>query len=238
LAAATRFVIDLRLGPRTLESARQLLASVAACCRPAQPLLIEADEHRPYPQAILDLFGVTRFRRRRHGHGRFKHPDLKPPPGLLFGVVHKVRDSCGKILQVHTRRLFGRRRDILKLLHRLKLGWRINTGHIERLNGTMRTQQTRLARRTRNVSRATNALQWALWLWRDIYHWVHPHHSLNGSTPAMAQGLAKRVWTVLEYVRYPVHVGELQRAVWAEDRENLLTNGLNRQKRRKPLPMS
>ncbi len=67
LAATARFVIDLRLGPRTLESARELLASVAACCRPGQPLLIEADEHRPYPQAILDLFGVTRFRRRRRG---------------------------------------------------------------------------------------------------------------------------------------------------------------------------
>ena len=157
LAAASRFVIELRLGPRTLESARELLASVAAWCRPGQPLLIEADEHRPYPQAILDLFGVTRFRRRRHGRGRRKHPDLKPPPGLLVGVVHKVRDACGNLLRVKTRRLFGRRRDILKLLNRLKVGRRINTGHIERLNGTMRTQQTRLARRTRNVSHAAQA---------------------------------------------------------------------------------
>jgi hypothetical protein len=47
-----------------------------------------------------------------------------------------------------------------------------------------------------------------------------------------------RVWTVVEYVCYPVHVGELQRAIWAEHRENLLTNSLNRQKRPKPLPTS
>lgn len=238
LAAATRFVIELRLGPRTLESARELLASVATWCRPGQPLLIEADEHRPYPQAILDLFGVTRFRRRLRGHGRLKHPDLKPPPGLLAGVVHKVRDACGNILQVKTRRLFGRRRDMLKLLHRLKLGRRINTGHIERLNGTMRTQQTRLARRTRNVSHTTKALQFALWLWRDLYHWVHIHHSLNGCTPAMTMGLAKHVWAVRDYVCYPVHVADWQRALWAEHREKLLTTGLNGQKHRKPLPMS
>jgi hypothetical protein len=230
--------MEIRLGPRTLESARELMASVAQWCRPGQPLLIEADEHRPYPQAILDLFGVTRFRRRRHGRGRLKHPDLKPPPGLLFGVVHKVRDACGKILQVHTRRVFGRRRDILKLLHSLKLGWRINTGHIERFNGTARTQQTRLARRTRNVSHAAKALQWALWLWRDIYHWVHPHHALSGGTPAMAQGLAKRVWSIRDYVCYPVHVATWQRALWAEHREKLLTTGLNGQKHRKPLPTS
>lgn len=232
-------MIELRLGPRTLESARELLASVAVWCRPGQPLLIEADEHRPYPQAILGLFGLTRFRRRRHGRGRRKHPDLKPPPGLLVGVVHKVRDACGNLLRVKTRRLFGRRRDILKLIKRLKLGRRINTGHIERLNGTIRTQQTRLARRTRNVSHTAKALQFALWLWRDLYHWVHPHHSLSGrSTPAMALSLTDHVWTVLEYVRHPVHVGELQRALWAENRETLLIDGLNRQKRRKPLPMS
>ena len=191
LAAAARYVIELRLGPRTLESARELLASVAACCRPGQPLLIEADEHRPYPQAILDLFGLTRFRRRRHGRGRHKHPDLKPPPGLLVGVVHKVRDACGNLLRVKTRRLFGRRRDILKLLKRLKVGRRINTGHIERLNGTMRTQQTRLARRTRNVSHAAQALQSALWLWRDLYHWVHPHHSLERSNAGHGDGLGQ-----------------------------------------------
>jgi IS1 family transposase len=238
LAAAQRFVIELRLGPRTLESARELLASVANCCRPAQPLLIEADEHRPYPQAILDLFGVTRFRRRRHGHGRFKHPDLKPPPGLLAGLVHKVRDACGNILQVKTRRLFGRRRDMVKLLHRLKLGRRINTGHIERLNGTMRTQQTRLARRTRNVSHAARVLQWALWLWRDHYHWVRIHHSLNGCTPAMAIGLAQQVWTVHDYVCYPVHVATWQRALWSDYRKKLLTTGLNGKKHCKPLPMS
>lgn len=231
-------MIDLRLGPRTLQSAREMLASVAGCCRPGEPLLIEADEHRPYPQAILDLFGVTRFRRRRRGRGRRKHPDLKPPPGLLVGVVHKVRDACGNLVRVKTRRLFGRRRDILKVLKRLKLGRQINTAHIERLNGTMRTQQTRLARRTRNVSQATKMLQSALWLWRDLYHWARRHDSLGQRTPAMAIGLARQVWSVHDYVCYPVHVGAWQRAVWAEQREKLLTSGLNGQKHRKTLPMS
>jgi hypothetical protein len=238
LAATARFVIDLRLGPRTLEMARQLLASVAACCRPGQPLLIEADEHRPYPQAILDLFGVTRFRRRRHARGRRKHPDSKPPPGLLVGVVHKVRDASGNLLRVNPRRLFGRRRDILKLLKRLKLGRRINTGHIERLNATLRTQQTRLARRTRNVSHAAAALQCALWLWRDLYHWTRRHDSLGRRTPAMAMGLATTIWSVRDYVCHPVHVASWQRALWAERRETLLTSGLNGQKHRKVLPTS
>lgn len=231
-------MIGLHLGPRTLESARELLASVAGCCRPGQPLLIEADEHRPYPQAILDLFGVTRHRRRRRGRGRLKHPDLKAPPGLMAGVVRKVRDATGNLVKATTRRLFGRRRDILDHVKRLKLGCQINTSHIERINGTLRTQQTRLARRTRNVSRKGAALAWALSLWRDLYHWTRPHASLGQRTPAMAQGLASRLWSVLEYVHSPVHVGDWQRALWADRRKTLLTNGLYQRKRPEALPMS
>jgi hypothetical protein len=215
-----------------------LVASVGACCAPFAPLTILTDDHRPYPQAILSIFGVTRHRRRRHGHGRWKHPDLKPPPGLLVGIVSKLRDATGNLVRVKRRRLFGRLRDIRKQIKRLGLGYQINTAHIERINGTMRTQQTRLARRTRNVSRSDPWLERALSLWRDWYHWIRPHSSLAGRTPAMAMGLTDRLWTVLEYVRHPVHVGEFQRAIWAEDRENLLTAGLNRQKHHKPLPTS
>lgn len=234
----TRFLIDLRIGPRTLELATALVASVATCCTAETPLTILADDHRPYPQAILKIFGVTRYRRRRHGRGRRKHSDLKPPPNLLTGIVSKLRDAHGNLVRVRRRKLFGRLKDIRRNIEQLGLGHDINTAHIERINGTMRTQQTRLARRTRNVSRADVWLEWALSLWRDWYHWTRPHASLGGLTPAMAMELTDRAWTVLEYIHYPVHVGSFQRAIWAEDRENLLTNGLNRQKRPKTLPTS
>jgi hypothetical protein len=134
--------------------------------------------------------------------------------------------------------MFGRLKDIRRQIRELGLGHEINTAHIERINGTMRTQQTRLARRTRNVSRADIWLERALALWRDWYHWIRPHGSLAGRTPAMAMELTKQVWTVVEYIRYPVHIGALQRAIWAEDREKILTNGLNRKKRPIPLPTS
>lgn len=231
-------MIDLRIGPRTLEMALALVSSVAICCTPGSPLTILADDHRPYPQAILRIFGVTRHRRRRHGHGRRKHSDLKPPPGLWVGIVSKLRDATGNLVRVKRRRLFGRLKDIRRNIEQLGLGHDINTAHIERINGTMRTQQTRLARRTRNVSRADHWLEWAISLWRDWYHWVRPHGSLHGRTPAIAMGLTDHLWTVLEYVLYPVHVGESQRAIWSESLENLLTHGLNRRKHPIPLPTS
>ena len=128
----------MRLAPRTLESAVQLLASVAGCCV-GQPLpLLLMDNHLPYPAAILHVFGKLLHGRRRHGRGRRKLPRLQPPPGLLAGVVLKIRDAAGNLLAVRTRALFGRRRDLRRRIGQLGIGRQINTAHIERINGTMR----------------------------------------------------------------------------------------------------
>jgi hypothetical protein len=144
LAVTSRFLIDLRLGPRTLELAAELMASVAMACRQGFSLpLILIDDHLPYPAAILQVFGVIRHRRRKRGRGRLKHPDLKPPPGLMAG-----------------------------------------------------------------------------------------------RTPAMALGLTAAVWTVNQYVEYPVHVSDLERQIWAEERQTLLTSALDARKRKKLLPTS
>lgn len=219
--------------------AAELVTSVAMACVGTQPLpLLLIDNHLPYPAAILQVFGVIRHRRRKRGRGRLKHPDLKPPPGLWAGVVEKVRNATGKLLRVRTRALFGRKRDIVKRIKRLDLGEQINTAHIERLNGTLRGQQARLARRTRSGSRLGQALQWSLWLWRDLYNWVRPHGSLDGRTPAMALGLAAGGWTVDQYVMHPVHVSDLQREIWAEERQSWLTSALDSRKRKKLLPTS
>jgi hypothetical protein len=60
----------------------------------------------------------------------------------------------------------------------------------------------------------------------------------GGFLAAPAIGPAKRLWSVHNYVCYPVHVSHLQRALWAEQRKILLTTGLNGQKHRKTLPTS
>jgi len=231
-------VIDLRLGPRTLETACQLIASVAVCCAKTLPLLL-IDDHLPYPAAILRVFGQIKHRRKRKkGRGRRRKPTLKPPPNLLVGVVKKIRNSRGRLLKVTSYALFGRLKDIERRIGRLKIGKQINTSRLERLNGTLRGQQTRLARRTRNRSRLSCALQWSLWLWRDLYNWAHVHGSLNGQTPAMCLGLAQSAWTVLKYIRYPVHVSELLRDRWAEQRQDALESPLDVYQRKKSLPIS
>ena len=201
-----------------------------ALCLPSGatlPLLL-VDNHLPYPTAILQVFGEVLHRRRKRRRGRKKGRGLKPPPGLLAGVVHKVRDATGRVVKVRARALFGRLGAVRRRVAELGLGTTVNTSHIERLNGTLRAQQSRLVRRTRCVSRSGCRLQWSLWLWRDLYNWVRVHGSLGGRTPAMAMGLSGHAWSVSEYVGYPVHVSELDRAIWAEEREEVRTSALDR----------
>jgi hypothetical protein len=232
-------MVELFVGPRTLESAVLLVAGVAACGKD-QPLpLLLVDNHLPYPTAILQVFGQIKYRRRRGcNKRRRKQPGLKAPPGLLVGVVLKVRDATGNLLRVRTRALFGRLKDVRRRIGQLHIGRTINTAHVERVNGTIRGQVARLGRRTRNGSRRRHPLEWSTWLWRDLYNWTRPHGSLDGHSPAMALGLATEVWKVRRYVRYPVHVSDLDRQIWAELRESLIASALERQKRRKSLPTS
>jgi hypothetical protein len=241
LAAVSRFVLDLRVGPRTKEVAVQLVASVGLCgdsaIRGPAPLFL-MDDHLPYPAAILEVFGVIRHGRRRGRRGRRKHPRLKPPKGMLAGVVKKVRDATGRLLRVRTCALFGSKKAVIARVKELGIGETINTAHVERINATMRCQQARLTRRTRTLARRRRYLQWSLWLWRDLYNWVRPHRALGEQTPAMAQGLSDRTWSVWDYVRRPVHVCGLMRDVWAERRENLVTSALEAKNRRKTVPTS
>jgi len=158
----SRFLLESIIGPRTLETALQLTASVAVYSKDKDPPLILIDDHLPYPQAILQVFGDIKHCRRKNGRGRFKYPRLKPPPHLQVGVVKKLRDKTGNLLKVSSKALFGKKKEIEKRIQGLGIGQKINTSHMERLNGTIRGQQARLARRTRNGSHLEEMLQYSV----------------------------------------------------------------------------
>jgi hypothetical protein len=215
-----------------------LTASVAVYSKGKDPPLILIDDHLPYPQAILQVFGDIKHCRRKNGRGRFKYPRLKPPADLQVGVVKKLRDLRGNLLKVSSKALFGKKKEIEKRIQKLGIGQKINTSHMERLNGTIRGQQARLTRRTRSGSHLEEMLQYSIWLWRDLYNWTRVHYSFLDETPAMALCLTDQVWTVLDYVLYPVHVSNLTRIDWAEQRNSVLESAVEVYKREKTLPIS
>ena len=157
---------------------------------------------------------------------------------LQVGVVKKLRDHRGSLLTVSSKALFGKKKQIEKRIRTLGIGCKINTFHMERLNGTIRGQQARLARRTRSGSHLESLLQYSVWVWRDLYNWTRVHYSLWDQTPAMALGLTDEVWTVRKYILYPAHVSDLQRLDWAEQRNRVLESATDAYKRNKALPIS
>jgi len=64
------------------------------------------------------------------------------------------------------------------------------------------------------------------------------HYSLLDETLAMALSLTDKVWTVLKYILYPVHVSDLQRREWAEQCNSVLESTVDVYKRNKALPIS
>lgn len=150
VAAASRFLIDVRLGPRTLGTAAAMVATVAACCLGALPLLL-VDGHLPCSAAIPQVFGVVKHGRRKRGRGRPKRDRLKPP-----GAAGRRGQQDGERGWPRVPRprhaLFGRLRDVCQRVRELGVGTDVNTSRVERLNGTCRGCVARLARRTRDVS--------------------------------------------------------------------------------------
>ena len=88
------------------------------------------------------------------------------------------------------------------------------------------------------VSRGAGPSQWAPGIFRDLYNGAWAHGAPGGRTPAMAMRLTDHLWTVLEYITYPVHADDLKREIWAEERREVLTSALEREKPRKTLPTS
>lgn len=238
LEVKSRFALEMRLAPRSLDAAISLVTSVAVCCVAAAYPLLLIDDHLPYPCAILQVFGCIRHRRRRCPRGRKCHPSLKPPAGLLVGVVKKVRDGSGRLKRVCRKALFGNVRQITARIRDLGVGHVINTSHLERFNGTVRGRQSRLTRRTRQISHRSDLLQGSVWIFRDIYNWIKIHGSLHGRTPAMALGLSDYAWSFLEYSCHPVHVSDIQRCDWQEQRNSLSESAVEAYKREKGLPTS
>ena len=233
IAVSSRLMLDLMVGRRDAEHADRFVARVASRLGGALPLFC-IDNWKPYYGAFLRIAHrvIHRRRRSRSQPGRRPQPVVGPREDLRVAVVSKIRDAKGKLLKVKRFALYGTLRSVKALLSLAHgIGRVINTAFIERLHGTLRGQTARLFRRTRAGSAREDLLEKHLFLWRDCYNWTTPHGSLKSRTPAMAAGLADHVWSVLEYVLYPVHRCPLEEADRQERIKELLECPLDPRKR-------
>ncbi|MDB5308261.1 MAG: hypothetical protein JWO38_2463 [Gemmataceae bacterium] len=128
-------------------------------------------------------------------------PRVEPPAGLCDATVHKERER-NRVVSVDERVVFGA----------VPAGGRVSTSYRERPHATDRHRNTRKGRKTYRFSKDGAVHEAMTWFTQFSYNFCWPVRTLaqkDGSghrhprTPAMASGLADRVWTLQEWVTRP-----------------------------------
>ena len=202
-----RLMIAAVVGPRTLDTAKEVVAATKA--RVAGIPAFFSDGFTCYLAALIAVFHVVTTFARTGKRGRPRKPVCAPHPDLVYGQLIKQK-ARGKLLTLSTRVVLG--------AHRLtQLGYTISTALVERVNLTMRQALAPLARKTASFCKDRERLRQRVVFFQAFYNMARPHMSLRqplplhertyrgairprwrACTPAMAAGLTDHVWTFHE----------------------------------------
>ena len=213
----SKFVISLHLGARTEELIRKLLEDTVTRLLKPQDLVLFTDGLASYESLFAEVFGVP-FQPSRSTHlGRPRAVQYRIPRSLAHVQVIKHREGR-KLKTVEVRVAHGSQKRIDLELERL--GYSIaNTSAIERQNGTARQSTMFMDRKGLSFAHLERSRVCAAEVARLSYNWARVHSSLRvrlevmvgrrkyaPRTPAMAIGIADRVWVWAELLGLPVWV--------------------------------
>ena len=211
LDAESRLVVSAVPGKRTAESAGALVADFRRRTGGRVMDLITTDGHPAYEEAILNAYGETVTPPRTGRPGRPRAPYKVPPPGLTYAVVEKTREK-GRVVSIATRVVFGTMAAVLAALGSSRVSTAINTSFVERQNGTDRHRNARKARKSYRFSKDWRFHEAVTYLTLYAYNFCWPVRTLavkddqgrrQPRSPAMAAGLADRVWSMTEWFSMP-----------------------------------
>ncbi len=202
-----RLMIAAVVGPRTLDTAKEVVAATTA--RVAGIPAFFSDGFTCYLAALIAAFHVVTPFARTGKRGRPRKPICAPHPDLVYGQLVKQKKQ-GKLLTLSTRVVLGAER----LTH---LGLTISTALVERVNLTMRQALAPLSRKTYSFCTDRERLRQRVVFFQAFYNVARPHMSLRRQlplrerkrqgairprwrerTPAIAAGLTDQVWTFRE----------------------------------------
>src|SRR5262245_20338574 len=202
-----RLMIAAVVGPRTLDSAKEIVAATKA--RVAGIPAFFSDGFTCYLAALIAAFHIVTTCARTGKRGRPRKPRCEPHPDLVYGQLVKQKKQ-GKLLTLSTRVVLGAER----LTH---LGCTISTALVERVNLTLRQALAPLARKTTSFCKDRERMRQRVGFFHAFYNVARPHMSLRQQlppsertrrgairprwqerTPAMAAGLTDHVWTFRE----------------------------------------
>ena len=213
--AESRLLLSLVPGRRTAENCLKLVEDVKKRTGERTDILITSDEHAPYTSAIEQVYAQEVPQPKRPGPGRPPNPKKIMPVDLCYATVCKKREK-GRVVQVVSTIVFGTMVLLLNLLGISMASNTINTSFVERNNGTDRTQNARKVRKTYRFSKNWDMHNAASFFIGFSYNFCWPVRTLRqkdiegnwqNRTPAMAAGLTEHIWSLEEWLCYPVPAG-------------------------------
>lgn len=198
MARESRLLVEQFVAARTPEAAELLVNKsfdrLAAGCLPR----VSSDGYDAYTHPLSEQVKAVRVYPlrwalvRKGKPGRPPKPKTVPDPALLYGQVEKTRE--------------GRR--VTKVERKLVLGSPlmspafISTSLLERQNGTARSRNRYLVRKTYAFAKLVTYMDDQCEVDKTFYNFCRQHHGLKGETPAMRQGITDHVWSVAEVLGY------------------------------------
>lgn len=198
-----RLILAMVVGPRTYETALMLIQMTATIVS-GTPCFF-SDGFSCYYNALIEHYHKIKIFPRTGKRGRPKDPVKEPHPDLIYGQIVK-ENKAGRVVKITYRVKCGAER--LK-----KIGLKISTTLLERLNLTIRQSLSPLVRKTLGFSKKRDNLRKQTIFFQAFYNFARPHMSLREEinetknlfeqrwtqkTPGMAAGITDHVWTFRE----------------------------------------
>ena len=207
-----RLVVSVVPGKRTAAKAEAVVQDFKQRTGGRPMNLITSDEYKPYRGAILKAYGEKLVPQLSGKPGRPKAPYYKPVAALNYATVHKTRKK-GRVVKIDFRVIFGSVAAVMAALKQSKVSNHINTAFVERQNGTDRNRNGRKARKTYCFSKDWDIHGAVTYFTMYTYNFCWPVRTLRQQgadkrwlprTPAMAAGLTDHVWSLWEWLTFPV----------------------------------
>lgn len=212
LDAEHRLILSVIPGKRTVGNVEKLVADFKRRTEGRRMNLITSDEYKPYRQAILRAYGKKIVPPRTGRQGRPKGARYEPLPDLKYATVHKTREK-GRVVKIDYRVIFGTEKAVMEALALSNVSKKINTAFVERQNGTDRNRNSRKVRKTYGFSKKWEMHEAVTYFTMYTYNFCWPVRTLRRRgpdgrwvrrTPAMAAGLTDHIWSLWEWLTYPI----------------------------------
>ncbi|WP_428160995.1 hypothetical protein [Desulfobacter sp.] len=168
-----RLILATFVGPRTFESALQLIQMTAAVVF-GVPCFF-SDGFSCYLSALIEVYYTQITFPRTGKRGRPKEPVKEPHPDLVYGQLIKKKRQ-GRLQELMHRVCCGAGRLA-------GLGLSISTSLIERLNLTLRHALTPLVRKSQCFCKDRTQMRRRVTFFQAFYNFARPHMSLHLPLP-------------------------------------------------------